>query len=222
MRLSGMSLAKKTWLALELFLGVSIAQADPRADVAMVTFIHGGVCRVAVQGPQAVQPFVKLKQGDVLALERNARLQIVYFAGGRHETWSGKGRLEIAEAKSLRYRLPQPAIKVLPAAIINQIAKTPVLDGQGQSRIVRTRAIATPAAIAQVEKTYNRLRRDADQDDLNPELFLLSGLFEMRELERVEQVLGNLQKNRRGNPEVGLMVALYRKAVKNAREAKEK
>ena len=222
MKFSGVSLVKQVWLALALLLGTGFAQAEPGADVAMLTFLHGGVHRVTVQGPQAMPSFAKLKQGDVLALERDAWLQIVYFAGGRHETWSGGGHLEITEAESLADGLPPPTVKKLPSVMVQQIAKTPTLDGQGQAGRVRMRAIAPPSAIAQMEKTYKRLRMEADRNDLNPELFLLSGLFEMRELERVEQVLGDLQKNRRGNPEAGLMVALYQRAVKNAREAKAK
>jgi hypothetical protein len=222
MKFSGVSLAKQALRALALFLGTGLAQAEPGADVAMVTFLRGGAHQVTVQGPQAMRPFAKLKQGDVLALERDAWLQIVYFAGGRHETWSGGGHLEVRETESLADGLPQPTVKKLPSVIVQQIARTPILDGQGRAGVARMRAIAPPSTIAQMEKTYKRLRMDADRDDLNPELYLLSGLFEMRELERVEQVLGDLQRNRRGNPEAGLMVALYQRAVKNAREAKAK
>jgi hypothetical protein len=57
-------------------------------------------------------------------------------------------------------------------------------------------------------------------DDLGPEVYLLSGLFEMRELDRVEQVLGELKQERPKNMEAALLISLYRKAVRNARESR--
>jgi hypothetical protein len=86
--------------------------------------------------------------------------------------------------------------------------------------MVRMRAVPTPAAVAQVQNTYRRLRLETDRDDLNPELFLLSAMFEMRELERVEELLGELQRTRKGNQEVAVLAALYQRALKNAREGK--
>jgi len=216
------SLAQRGLLALGLFLGLGFAPANAESDVAMVTFMQGVVTRSTTQGSQRVQSFIKLKQGDSLALEQGARLQLVYFSGGRQETWGGDGRLEISEIESHAHGLSQPEVKMLPSVMVQQIAKTPSLETQGRAGMVRMRAIPTPDAIAQVEKTYKSLRLETDRDDLSPELFLLSGLFEMRELDRVEQILGDLRRSRKGNPEVGLLVALYQKAVRNAREARAK
>ncbi|WIM04925.1 MAG: hypothetical protein OHM77_09460 [Candidatus Nitricoxidivorans perseverans] len=211
--------AKYGLLAL-LALGVGLARAQAGIDVAMVVFLRGGVSRVTAQGPQPMQSFVKLKHGDLLALQRDARLQVVYFEGGRQETWQGGGRLEVTKVESRAYGLPPPEAKVLPAVMVRQIARTPALDSQGRAGMMRLRSVPTAEDIARVESTYKRLRMEADRDDLNPELYLLSGLFEMRELDRVEQVLGDLQRARPGSQEVGLLVALYQKALKNAREAK--
>ncbi len=220
MEFLGLSSAKLCFLALVGFLGLGSAWAELEGDVAMVTSIQGGVSRVATQGLLPIQSFVKLKQGEVLKLEPNARLLILYFAGGRHETWGGNGRLEITEVKGIAHGLAQPTVKLLPATVAKQISRTPSLHDQGRSEIFRMRTVVTPDAIVKMEKTYKQLRRKTtDQNDINPELYLLSGLFEMRELDRVEQILGRLQRSRPGNPEVGLIVALYRKSVKNAREA---
>ena len=80
----------------------------------------------------------------------------------------------------------------------------------------------TPDALGRLDETYRKLRAGrTDPDDLGPEIYLLSGLFELRELDRVERLMAELQQERRGNPEAGLLVALYRKAVRNAREARK-
>lgn len=187
-------------------------------DTALVTAMQGGVTRVAPGSPQPLQAFVKLKHGDLLALEKTAKVQVVYFDSGRQETWAGGGRLEITSAGGVAYGLAEPQVKTLPPVMVKQIAKTPSLDSQGRAGMMRLRSVATAQDIAKVEENYRRMRLEADRSDLNPELYLLSSMFELRELDRVEQALSDLQKSRPGNPEVGLLVALYQKAVRNARE----
>lgn len=197
----------------------SLARGEEVVDVALITALQGEVSRVTPQGKQALQSFVKLKRGDLLAL-RDARLQVVYFESGRQEVWHGGGRLEVLGTESKPFGLPNPEVKMLPSILVKQIARTPALDSQGRAGVIRLRAIASPEAIAKLETSYRQLRMESVRGDLNPELFLLSGLFEMRELERVEQVLKDLQLARPGDAEVGLLVALYQKALKNAREAR--
>lgn len=188
-------------------------------EVALVTALQGGVSRVSPQGRQGVEAFVKLKQGDLLALDKGARLQVVYFASGRQETWSGGGRLEVANGESKAFGLGEPQVKVLPVALVKQIAKTPTLDSQGRAGMTRLRSVATPEMVANVETTYKRMRLEADRGDLAPELYLLSSLFELREFDRVEQTLADLQATRPANPEAKLLIALYQRALRNAREA---
>ena len=77
-------------------------------------------------------------------------------------------------------------------------------------------------ALARLEESYRaQLAARADPDDLAPEIFMLSGLFEMRELERVERLIGELQREHPKQPEAGLLVALYKKALRNAREGRK-
>lgn len=202
-----------------LMVSLSFAVRAANVDVALVTALEGGVARVAESAPLPVQNFVKLKQGDVLSLEKGARLQIVYFDGGRQETWTGAGRLEVAANESRATGLAAPQVRQLPAVLVKQIARTPALDVHGRGGVTRLRSIATPDAIARVEATYEKLRSEAAPDDLNPEFYRLSGLFEMRELDRVEQIIGEMQKERGRNPQAGLLVSLYKKALKDARAA---
>lgn len=201
-----------------LLAAVLPAQAQGGADAALITLLQGDVVMVTQHGRQPLQPFVKLKRGDLLALDK-AKLQIVYFGSGRQELWQGGGRLEVQAAESKGYGLPTPEAKTLPKDMVKQIARTPAIDGEGRVVAARVRAIATPEAIAKLDDMYRRMRMETVRADLNPELFLLSGLFEMREIERVEQLLRDLQRARPGDMEVGLLVALYRKAIRNARES---
>ncbi len=198
---------------------VVCAHAQERGDVALVTSLQGKVAIVTPQGQQPLQTFVKVKRGDQLTLT-DARLQLVYFESGRQETWQGAGRLEIQGAESKASGLPAPTVKTLPEVMVKQIARTPALDSQGRAGAVRLRSIASPDAIEKLEKTYQQMRMEAVRGDLSAELFLLSGLFEIRDFERIEQVLRDLQLARPGDAEVGLVVTLYQKAIRNARDGR--
>ncbi|MDP2135107.1 MAG: hypothetical protein Q8J99_16015 [Sulfuritalea sp.] len=190
------------------------------AEVALVTSVHGRVLRLADAVPVPVEAFVKLKEGDRLSLEKDARLQLVYFENGRQETWSGSGRLEMALYESKAAGLPAAQVKSLPLVMARQLARTPALDSQGRGGVTRLRAVPGRDAMARLEATYQDLRTSAGRDDLGPEMYLLSGLYELRELERVEKVLGDVQQGWPNNAEAALLVSLYRKAVRNARESR--
>lgn len=189
------------------------------AEVALVMSVQGRVVRLAEAVPVPVEAFVKLKEGDRLSLERDTRLQVVYFENGRQETWSGPGRLEMALNESRPNGLPAADVKTLPLVMARQLARTPALDSQGRGGVTRLRAVPSPDAMAKLEATYKELRAGAARDDLAPEMYLLSGLYEMRALDRVEKMLGELRQDWPHNPEAALLISLYGKAVKNARES---
>jgi len=189
-------------------------------EVALVTSVQGKVTRLAEVTPVPVEAFVKLKAGDRLKLEANSRLQVVYFESGRQETWSGPGSLETSLREGKPSGLPAAEVKSLPLVMAKQLARTPALDSQGRGGVTRLRSVPSPDALTKLEDTYYQLRSRTGRDDLGPEMYLLSGLYEIRELDRVERVLGDLQQDGPKTQETALLISLYRKAVKNARESK--
>lgn len=204
-----------------LLWAVLVQAAFPGGDTALVTKLEGSVTRITTAGRQPVEAFVKLKEGDQLALEGNARIQLVFFASKRQESWGGSGRLDITAQEGKGTGLPEPQIKVLPEVLVKQIAKTPGLDSQGRAGVVRLRAIATPDVLAKLESNYQQLRQETAPDDLNPELFLLAGLLELRQLDRIEQVLARLQTTHSSNMETKVLVALYQKSLRNLKESEK-
>jgi len=201
-----------------MLLGCSQAWA---AEVALVMSVHGKVTRLAeVPGPVAVEAFVKLKEGDRLSLDSESRLQLVYFDNGRRETWSGPGRLETGVREGKASGLAAPDVKSLPLVMAKQLARTPALDSQGRAGVTRLRSVPSPDALTRLENTYQELKSRAGGDDLAPEMYLLSGLYEMRELDRVEKMLADLKRDWPKSGEAALLISLYRKAVKNARESR--
>ena len=198
------------------FASVALAEVE----VAMVTSLQGKVSRVAPLGPQPIEAFTKLKHGDLLSLAKGAMLQVVYFENGREETWRGAGKLEIAGNDSTPKGLAPPQLRTLPAVLVKQIAKTPVLESQGRAGMMRVRGVASAEDIASVENTYQKLRLERVGKDIKPELYFLSAMFELREFDRVDTALTDLQRDQPANPDVPVVVTIYNKAVKNARAAK--
>lgn len=188
------------------------------AEVALVTSVQGRVTRLAEA--VAVEAFVKLKDGDRLSLEKDARLQLVFFENGRQETWQGPGQLSMTPQDGKASGMPAAHVKLLPLVMARQLARTPALDSQGRAGVTRLRSVPTREAIAKLEETYQDLRVKAGREELGPEMYLLSGLYEMRELDRVEKTLDGLKQDWPNSSEAALLISLYRKAVKNARESR--
>ena len=190
------------------------------AEVALVMSVQGKVLKQEGEPGSPLEAYAKLNAGDRVVLDRNAQLRLAYFENGRVETWAGPGGLEMTAHGGEASGLAAPAVKSLPLAVARQLGRTPAGEGPGRKLPARTRSVAVPDALAKLEATYQELRGKAGADDLEPEAYLLSALFELRELERVEKLMTELKQERAGNPEAALLVALYRKAVKNAREAR--
>jgi len=188
-------------------------------EAALVMSVQGRVTRLAEPAPLPVEAFVKLKEGERIELAGDSRLHLVYFDGGRQEKWTGPGRIEVAAREGRAADLKAFEAKRLPQAIARQLSRTPAPDGSNAA--TRTRALPTPDAVARLDETYRSLRQQADGEDLGPEMYLLAGLLEMRELDRLDAVLADLQQGRPKNPEAALLVALYRKAVRNVRESRK-
>ena len=70
-----------------------------------------------------------------------------------------------------------------------------------------------------IERNYADLRQKADPGDRNPELYLLSGYFELREYERLERLLAQLGEKAPNDLELRTLKALYARAINNARTA---
>lgn len=197
-----------------LMLGVVSPGKAAADDVALVTAVTGKVSELAGNAPRALEPFARLRQGDVLLLEKEAGMRLIFFGSRREESWRGEGRIEIGSTRGQGIGLAEPQVRVLPEVMARQIAKTPSLGRQENAPAGRLRSIEIAEdGLAKLDSDYSRLRKSAAADDLNPEIFLLAGLFEMREFGRLEQMLKELNDSRPGNMEVAVLSSLYKKAI---------
>ncbi len=160
------------------------------ADAGMITQLSGEVSITTAGSTQAAVPFFKVSTGDKLTLGNGARVQMVYFGNGRQEVWSGGGQVEVGSLDSKSTL--KPAVSQLPTLVVNQLAKTPAAGQQGKTGMIRVRSLANPDASAHLDKQYKELKASAAADDTTPEVFLLSGLLEIKEFSRAKEVLADL------------------------------
>src|SRR5664279_5552543 len=191
------------------------------AEVGLVTAVSGNVkWQEEKSAASELKPFVKVREGDQLMMEGLARVQVVYFESARQETWQGTGVLEVGSTSSKTIKGgQQPEIKMLPAILVKQLSKTPSPDGNVKTGMIRLRSMTPP--LESVERDYAEMRKQADSADRNPELFLLASYFERRESVKLGALLGKLNEETRGAPELTALNALYSRAI-SAAKATEK
>lgn len=208
---------KTIWLGAVLFFLSAGAWA---VEVALVTAASGGIRLQDEKSASELKSFIKLREGDRLTLQGNARLQIVFFDGGRQETWQGAGALEVGSVSSraLKGGL-QAEVKTLPAILVKQLSKTPSPDGSVKTGMIRMRSMPATATLESVDSNYADLRKQAEAGDRSPELYLLASYFELREFDRLEDALKQLRDKSPGDAQLAALSALYARAVGDAKAA---
>jgi hypothetical protein len=190
-------------------------------DVGLVTQLSGAVTyrnKGYQATPAKAQAFMKIRRGDRFALPTGGVIQVVYFLGGRQETWKGPVAFTIGDsesrpepAKGLRTR---PKVVILPAGTTQGVRRIPVLlrragvwrPGAGQ---IRGEVEAAPttfsitaeekAEIAEAKEMYRSLRTQTDPRDITPELYLLGVLTDYEQYGEMEEVLNKALKRQPDN-----------------------
>ncbi len=111
----------------------------------------------------------------------------------------------------------QPEIKTLPAILVKQLAKTPAQDGNVKTGMIRMRSMPPYDRLETVEKNYDEMRKQAVAGDLNPELYLLASYFELREFDKLEALLRQLNEKTSETQELAALNMLYARAIRDAK-----
>lgn len=190
------------------------------SDGLLVTRTSGEILRFKDgRFSEPVTPFVQLQQGDRVQLGDAARLTLVVPASASQETWQGSGQIRFGQTGGIPEQgSAQVARKALPEQMAMQIARSPTVDSHGKVGMVRVRSVVTAETLAKLERDYQAFRAQSPAGDKNPELFFLSGLLEIRALDRLEQELQFVKVAYPNDPEVKVIVALYTRAVNNLRQ----
>jgi hypothetical protein len=175
-----------------------------QADEALVTLVQG-VVRVSVgQQPHApVTPFMKLRAGDRLELADAARVRLLYGQTGRQETWNGAVVLQVGAGATTRVSgTAQAEVKQVPSAALTRLARADdvLADMRTRTGMVVIRSGGLLEQLREAESVYRELRAQAADDDVAPELYLVSALYELKLYKDIPEVIEDILCRQPGNP----------------------
>ena len=188
-------------------------------DVGLINHLAGDVSYTSGSSTDKAKPFMKLREGDRISVAPGAQLRVVYFQGGRQESYSGPATLTAGTQQSTQQSGAQPQVSTLPAGVPQKISQTPELiqiAKLGRSGGVTLRNVPgavperlTPqqqAEVRQARQTYDQLRQTAAADDITPELYLYSVLQDHLLYNDMKVVVSEMQRRQPANPDVAVMV----------------
>ena len=201
---------------LGLAIGVAHAQSG---DVGLINLLSGDVSYQPDGAPASkAQAFMKVRSGDRFTVAAGAQLRIVYFQGGRQETWRGPVTVK-AGAQQSDAGSAQPAqVSTLPGAVPQKIAQVPELiqiAKLGRSGGVAVRGGGKPprltadqlAEVNGAKDTYKKMRAASSNDDITPELYLYSVLQDYLLYDDMKPVVDEMAKRQPASSEVQELVS---------------
>lgn len=190
------------------------------AQVAMLTQVTGDVKVSPKDGAaaRAAVPFLKVSDGEKLALGANARVQLVYLASGRQEVWKGAGPVDIG-AQEGRSASLKPETSQVPPLILRQLQKTPAVGQTGKTGMVTLRSIDDLDAIDTLEKDYHAFRARVPADDTTPEVFFLTGLIEFQDYDRAAKLLEELKLKQAKLPALTPVIEHFSRLLAEAKKS---
>ena len=207
---------KNTIRILSLAALLAAATVAASEDVGLVNQLSGDVTYASGGNPAKAKPYMKVRQGDRFTVPNGAGVRIVYFQGGRQETYTGPATF-IAGNQASNQQTGSPAqIATLPAGVPQKIAQTPELiqiAKLGRSGGVAVRGAQreqrlTPqqqAEVRQARQVYDQLRKSSSANDIVPEQYLYAVLQDHLLYEEMKSVVAEMQKRQPSNPDVQVM-----------------
>ncbi len=206
---------------------VSSMQAFAQSDVGLVNQLAGDVTYSSGATNAKAQAFMKVRDGDKFNVAAGATIRVVYFQGGRQESYSGPAAFTAGTQQSSVQSGSQPQVTTLPSGVPQKISQTPELiqiAKLGRSGGVAVRGAGADrrltaqqqAEVRQARDTYQQMRTTAAQDDITPEIYLYSVLQDHLLYNDMKPVVEEMARRQPGNADVAELVA-YVKAKTETR-----
>lgn len=185
------------------------------SDVGLVNHLSGDVSYTSGSSTAKAQAYMKVREGDKFSVPAGALVRVVYFQGGRQESFTGPANFTAGAQQSDVHSGGQPKVVVLPSGVPQKISQTPELmqiAKLGRSGGVAVRGLEPPrlnpqqqAEVRQARATYTKLRADTPADDITPELYLYSVLQDHLLYADMKGVVAEMTKRQPGNPDVAVL-----------------
>ncbi len=204
---------------LSVGLGFAVSTQAQTPDVGLVNLLQGDVSYQSDGTPAAkVQTFMKVRQGDRFTVPAGAQIRVVYFQGGRQETWRGPSAFRAGGQQSEASSGQPLLVSSLPSAVSQKIAQVPELiqiAKLGRSGGVNVRGGGQPPRLTAAQQaevnaakgTYKTMRGQAPADDITPELYLYSVLQDYLLYDEMKPVVDEMAKRQPASTDVQELVA---------------
>ena len=200
-----------------LGLGFAAGIHAQSADVGLVNMLQGEVNYQSDGTPAAkAQAFMKVRQGDRFTVPAGAQIRVVYFQGGRQETWRGPAAFRASAQQSEASNGQPIQVSTLPSAASQKIAQVPELiqiAKLGRSGGVNVRGGPPPrltaaqqAEVNAAKGTYKAMRSQSSADDITPELYLYSVLQDYLLYDDMKPVVDEMAKRQPASTDVQELV----------------
>ena len=196
-----------------------LAQAQ---DAGLVNHLAGDVAYVSAGKNAPATPFMKLREGDTFRVAAGAQVRVVYFNGGRQESFTGPAEFTAGKASSRVVRGAPPQVSALPSGVPQKIARTPELlaiakmgraGGFAVRGGVKARTPEQEEELRAARATYRDLRGAASADDITPELYLYAVLEDQRRYGDMKEVVAEMKRRQPASPDVELMADFVRQKL---------
>ncbi|CAK0781792.1 conserved exported hypothetical protein [Gammaproteobacteria bacterium] len=203
-----------------LIFGISHGAAQA-ADVGIVNQFAGDVTYHSGNAePTQAQAFMRVRDGDQFSIGAGGLLRLVYFQGGRQETWKGLASFRVGAALSEQDSGSKPEVTILPTGVPQKLGRMPELLQNVRLGGVALRSVKLPLSIdkktevtegktklSEAKAIYRKLRASATPDDITPELYLFSILHDYSRYAEMKSVARNMRKRQPNSIESKVLMA---------------
>lgn len=186
------------------------------ADVGLVNQLQGDVSYQGAGAPAAkATAFMKVREGDAFTVPAGGVLRVVYFDGGRQETWKGPASFK-AGPKAGDAQSGKPEVSQVPGGVpakLSQTADVIQIAKLGRAGGVTVRGFppkltaAQAAEVAQAKKTYESWKSNSAADDIAPEMYLYTVLQDHMLYDDMKAVVKTMQDKQPNSQEVQALAA---------------
>lgn len=176
-------------------------------DAGIITFSRGQVfyAHAEKQGEfKPVSVLMKVRTGDIIKIDKDSEVVILYQANGRREAWKCPAMVKIGEldgrAEDDNNGVNKPSISSIPIEVNDSIVLSSLSDIQSAKksragiRVVRGENDSLKSDQAEGMSIYQKLQKDLGNNDATPDLYLYS-YYRSKGLEKEAVVqLDSIQK----------------------------
>ena len=208
---------RKLLIGAAMTLASAFANAQGGADVGLVNLVAGDVSYAPLTGsPGKVQAFMRVRDGDRFTLSAQAQVRVVFFDGGRQERWQGPASFRAAKGGSEAISGKPTEVATLPSGVPQRIARVPELMQNAKLGGIQVRGGLTRAQQASLNQqetlrdaraTYKKLRAEMPADDITPELYLYSALYDFLLYDEMKTVVDEMLRRQPASEDVKNLAA---------------